>query len=121
MPPRLLTGAGLAAAVAVASPALAGGETAVWDGWIVGGPCAADLRVADCPLRHIDDPVLLMEGGEQIAFHYGDGTAVSDVDVDRAYGKKVRLTGPLTHGRIEPVRMDLLEKSGAQKFFKGCL
>lgn len=118
---RLLAVAGLVAAAAVSSPALAGGETAVWDGWIVGAPCAADLRVADCPLRHVDDSVLLMEGGEQVAFRYGDGTAVSDVDVDGAYGKKVRLTGTLAHGRIDPVRMDLLEKSGAQKFFKGCL
>lgn len=117
----LAVAAGLAAIMAVASPARAGGETAVWDGWIVGAPCAAELQVADCPLRHVDDPVLLTEAGDQIAFGFGDGTAVSDVDVDGAYGKKVRLTGRLADGRIEPVRMDLLEKSGAQKFFKGCL
>lgn len=109
------------AAMAAFSPAFAGDDAGAWDGWIVGKPCAADLKVADCPLRHVGDPVLLMENGEQIAFRFGDGSAIGDVEVDEAYGKKIRLTGALRNGRIEPARMDLLEKSGAQKFFKGCL
>lgn len=117
MAPRVM----LAAAWSVvALPALAD-EAAVWEGWIVGAPCAAELRVADCPLRHIDNPVLLTDSGEKLAFAFGDGTPVSETDVDEAYGKKVRLTGAPAKGRIRPARMDLLEKSGAQKFFKGCL
>lgn len=92
-----------------------------WEGWIVGVPCAADLRVADCPLRHVDKPVLLLENGEVYPFRYGGNSSIQEQDIDKAYSKKVRLTGAIADGGIESVRMDLLEQSGARTFFKGCL
>lgn len=93
----------------------------VWEGWIVGAPCAAQQRIADCPLRHVDEPVLLLASGESHPFRYGDGSGVRVEDVDKAYSKKVRLTGELADGAIRPVRIDLLEQSGERTFFKGCL
>ena len=92
-----------------------------WEGWIIGRPCATDLKVADCPLRHVDDPVLLLENGEVHAFRYGSGTPIREQDLDKAYSKKVRLTGVLAGEIIQSVRMDLLEISGERTFFKGCL
>lgn len=116
---RLLHRAG--ALLLCAGPAAHAAELPTWEGWIVGSPCAEGFRVADCPLRHVDDPVLLLESGEVLAFRYGNGTGVRPVDVDKGYGKKVRLTGKAPNGTIDPVRIDLLEKSGERKFFKGCL
>jgi hypothetical protein len=107
----------LAFGLALAVPASAG----EWEGWLVGEPCAAKLQVADCPLRHIDRPVLLLESGEQLAFAWGDGLAVTPAAVDKSYAKKVRLTGELKDGAIAPVKLDVLETSGEKKFFKGCL
>jgi hypothetical protein len=101
--------------------AVAADELPTWEGWIVGAPCAAGLRVADCPLRHVDDPVLLLENGEVHPFLYGDGSSIREEDLDKAYSKKVRLTGELADGLIQSVRMDLLEISGDRVFFKGCL
>lgn len=92
-----------------------------WEGWIVGAPCADARRIADCPLRHVNEPVLLAANGEIHGFRHGAGTGVRQVDVDKGYGKKVRLTGELKEGVIESVRIDVLEKSGERKFFKGCL
>lgn len=110
------------AALAMPTAALAADESLpTWEGWIVGAPCAAERRVADCPLHHVDDPVLLLASGEVYPFRHGDGSAVRRVDVDKAYSKKVRLTGRLSDGTIESVRMDQLEKSGERTFFKGCL
>lgn len=103
--------------LALAAPALAD----EWVGWVVGEPCAAKLQVADCPLRHVDRPVLLLESGEKLAFAWGDGLAVSPAAVDKSYAKKVRLTGDLKDGAITPVKLDVLETSGEKKFFKGCL
>ena len=112
----------LAASLAMLPGSLFAGEPLpTWEGWIVGAPCAADLRVADCPLRHVDEPVLLLANGEIHAFRYGDGSAIRLEDIDKAYSKKVRLTGELVEGAIQSVRMDLLEKSGKRTFFKGCL
>lgn len=103
-------------------PALAANEVLpTWEGWIIGEPCVADLRVADCPLRHVGSPVLLLENGQALPFHYGDDSGVRLVDIDKAYSKKVRLTGKLIDGTIKSVRLDLLEKSGERTFFKGCL
>lgn len=103
--------------LALAAPAWAG----EWEGWLVGEPCAAKLQVADCPLRHVDRPVLLLENGEKLAFAWGDGLAVTSAAVDKSYAKKVRLTGELRDGAIAPVKLDVLETSGEKKFFKGCL
>jgi hypothetical protein len=101
----------------LAIPASAG----EWEGWLVGEPCAAKLQVADCPLRHIDHPVLLLESGERLAFAWGDGQAINPAAVDKSYAKKVRLTGEMKNGAIAPVKLDVLETSGEKKFFKGCL
>lgn len=109
----LAAGAGLL----LATSALAG----EWVGWLVGEPCVASLQVADCPLRHIDRPVLLLENGEKFAFAWGEGRAVNAAAVDKSYAKKVRLTGDLKDGVLVPVKLDLLETSGEKKFFKGCL
>ncbi|MBI4756732.1 MAG: hypothetical protein HY778_15210 [Betaproteobacteria bacterium] len=92
-----------------------------WEGWLVGEPCAAAFQVADCPLRHVDRPVLLLESGEKLAFAWGEGRAVDAAAVDKSYAKKVRLTGELKAGVIAPVKLDVLELSGEKKFFKGCL
>lgn len=92
-----------------------------WVGWLVGEPCAASLQVADCPLRHIDQPVLLLESGERLAFAWGEGQAVNAAAVDKSYAKKVRLTGEIKDGLLAPVKLDVLETSGEKKFFKGCL
>lgn len=107
----------LAFGLVLASTAFAG----EWEGWLVGEPCAAKLQVADCPLRHVDRSVLLLESGEQLAFAWGDGHAVTPAAVDKSYAKKVRLTGDLKDGKIAPVKLDVLETSGEKKFFKGCL
>lgn len=92
-----------------------------WVGWLVGAPCAASLQVADCPLRHVDQPVLLLESGEQLAFAWGEGLAINAVAVDKSYAKKVRLSGEVKAGVLAPVKLDVLETSGEKKFFKGCL
>jgi len=108
-----LAGAGLLLAV----PAPAG----EWVGWVVGEPCTASLQVADCPLRHVDQPVLLLESGEKLAFAWGEGKAINAAAVDKSYAKKVRLTGEIKGGVLAPVKLDVLETSGEKKFFKGCL
>lgn len=92
-----------------------------WDGWIVGAPCANAYQVADCPLRHVDRPVLLLEDGRVLAFQHGEGKGVTPEAIDKAYGKKVRLSGELRQGELQPLKLDLLEVSGERKFFKGCL
>lgn len=109
----LAAGAGLL----LTASALAG----EWVGWLVGEPCAASLQVADCPLRHIDRPVLLLENGDKLAFVWGEGKAINAAAVDKSYAKKVRLTGEVREGVLAPVKLDLLETSGEKKFFKGCL
>lgn len=105
------------ALAAPAGPTLAG----EWEGWVVGEPCAASLQVADCPLRHIDRPVLLLESGRKLLFVWGEGQAVDTAAVDKLYGKKVRLTGDLRAGMLFPVRLDAQEASSEKRFFKGCL
>jgi hypothetical protein len=102
-----------AAAHAVESPS--------WEGWIVGEPCADRLQVADCPLRHIERPVLLLEDGRALAFVMAEGRVASPAEVDKAYGKKVRIQGGLQDGVLQPVQLEVLEVSGERKFFKGCL
>lgn len=94
-----------------------------WEGWIVGKACVTEngIQVSDCPLRHVDDPVLLLEDGEVMAFRYGDGSGVRWADLDGNYGLKVRLTGTRENGMIEPVRFDALEAKADKEFFKGCL
>ncbi len=99
----------------------AGAASQGWDGWIVGEPCAASFQVADCPLRHIERPVLLLENGSTLAFLHGEGKSIAPDALDKAYGKKVRLTGELKEGVLHPVKLDLQETSGERKFFKGCL
>jgi len=107
-------------ALGLASASLAA-EPQAWEGWVVGEPCVAPLQVADCPLRHADRPVLLLEEGRALAFVVAEGRAVSPAEVDKAYGKKVRIQGSLKDGVLQPVRLDVLEASGERKFFKGCL
>lgn len=107
----------LSLALLCAAPAWA----ADWEGWIVGEPCAARLQVADCPLRHIDRPVLLLADGGKLAFLHGEGRSIAPDALDKAYGKKVRLSGELRDGVLHPLRMETLEVSGERKFFKGCL
>jgi hypothetical protein len=92
-----------------------------WDGWIVGEPCAARYQVADCPLHHVDRPVLLLEDGSTLVFVHGEGTRVAPEALDKSYGKKVRMTGEIRDGVLHPLRLDTLEVSGERKFFKGCL
>jgi hypothetical protein len=92
-----------------------------WVGWIVGEPCAAALQVADCPLRHVDQPVLLTEDGRRLLFVSLEGKALSPADVDKSYAKKVRVSGELRDGVIQPIKLDPLETGGEKKFFKGCL
>ncbi|MFA5241243.1 MAG: hypothetical protein WC029_05815 [Sulfuricella sp.] len=107
--------------VALSFPAAHAGELQAWEGWIVGGPCAERLQVADCPLHYVDQPVLLLENGQKLAFLSGEGKAISAEEVDKAYAKKVRLSGEVKSGVLHPVKLDLLEISGERKFFKGCL
>jgi hypothetical protein len=112
----------IASLLALSLPAAAhAAESQSWEGWIVGEPCAARLQVADCPLRHIDRPVLLLEEGRALAFIVAEGRAVSPAEVDKAYGKKVRIQGGLQDGVLQPVQLEVLEVSGERKFFKGCL
>lgn len=92
-----------------------------WDGWVIGEPCAATYQVSDCPLRHIDHPILLLEDGRKLAFLHGEGRNIASDALDKAYGKKVRLTGEMRDGVLHPVKLDIQESSGERKFFKGCL
>jgi len=87
----------------------------------VGEPCADRLQVADCPLRYIERPVLLLEDGRALAFVMAEGRVASPAEVDKAYGKKVRIQGGLQDGVLQPVKLEVLEVSGERKFFKGCL
>lgn len=91
------------------------------EGWIIGEPCATGRQVADCPLRHIDRPVLLLADGTAVPFVHGEGSSIAPDALDKAYGKKVRLTGDIRQGVLQPVRLEVLEVSGERKFFKGCL
>jgi hypothetical protein len=109
----------LGLALMSALPAFAANEG--WEGWIVGEPCAARLQVADCPLRYVDSPVLLLEDGRALAFLHGDGQGIAPDALDKAYAKKVRLTGDIKEGVLHPVKLETLETSGERKFFKGCL
>ncbi len=111
---RLFALAGLLAVAPLASA----GE---WEGWLVGAPCADALQVADCPLRHVDRTVLLLENGNKLAFLWGEGKSITTADVDKSYSKRVRLTGEMKDGVLQPIKLDLLETSGEKKFFKGCL
>lgn len=113
------TAALLGIALFFAAPAFSASQS--WDGWIVGEPCAASFQVADCPLRYTDQPVLLLEDGRALAFLHGDGTSIAADALDKAYGKKVRLTGEIREGVLHAVKLDLQEISGERKFFKGCL
>lgn len=110
-----------ALAIALLQASLACAASQAWDGWIVGEPCAAAYQVADCPLHHVDRPVLLLEDGRVLAFLHGEGESIAPDALDKAYGKKVRLTGELRDGVLQPVKLDLLETSSEHKFFKGCL
>lgn len=113
---------GLACLLATAQAAASGPEGyEQWTGWIVGKPCAANFQTQDCPLRYVDKPVLLAENGAVVDFAYGAETPIRDVDIDKSYGKKVRITGHIKNGAIQPIRLDALETSGEKKFFKGCL
>jgi hypothetical protein len=111
----------LLALLVLGLPVAAAAEPPSWEGWIVGEPCAASLQVADCPLRHADRPVLLLEEGRALAFVVAEGKAISFAEVDKVYGKKVRIHGSLKDGILQPSRLDALEVSGERKFFKGCL
>jgi hypothetical protein len=115
-----MRGITLLAAALLHAP-LAHAASQSWDGWIIGEPCAASFQVADCPLRHIDRPVLLLEDGRTLAFVHGEGRSIAPDALDKAYGKKVRLSGELKDGVLQPVKLDLQESSGERKFFKGCL
>jgi hypothetical protein len=105
---------------ALVPPASAPVFSATFDGWLVGEPCARELRIADCPLAHADRPVLLLEDGRTLAFLHGDKGVAWD-QVDKAYGKKVSLTGEIRDGLLHAVRLDVKEATGEKKFFKGCL
>jgi hypothetical protein len=50
-----------------------------------------------------------------------EGRVASPAEVDKAYGKKVRIQGGLQDGVLQPVKLEVLEVSGERKFFKGCL
>lgn len=117
MPTRLP--ALLRVALLCAAPAFAAADG--WTGWIVGEPCAERLQVADCPLRYVDSPVLLLEDGRALAFLHGEGGAIAPDALDKAYAKKVRVTGEIKEGVLHPVKLETLETSGERKFFKGCL
>ncbi|MCL5061289.1 MAG: hypothetical protein M1449_13005 [Candidatus Thermoplasmatota archaeon] len=54
---------GLCLVSLLAMPARA--ESPKFDGWVVGEPCAQVLRVADCPLRFVDQKKRLRQGIEQ--------------------------------------------------------
>jgi hypothetical protein len=101
-------------------PVAANAAIATFDGWLVGEPCARELRIADCPLAHANRPVLLLEDGHTLAFLHGDKGVAWD-QVDKAYGKKVRLTGEIRDGVLHVSRLDVKEATGEKKFFKGCL
>ncbi len=111
----------LLALLALGLSITAAAEPQTWEGWVVGEPCVARLQVADCPLRYADRPVLLLEEGRALAFVVADGKGISPAEVDKAYGKKVRIQGELKAGVLQPSRLDVLEISGERKFFKGCL
>lgn len=102
-----------------AGPAGTDDALPTWEGWIVGEPCATELRIADCPLRHVDRPVLLLADGEVVPFHHGEGTGIRDVDVDESYTMHVRITGERMDGVIHSVRLDRLEEMPDRTFFKG--
>lgn len=111
--------------VVAAGLVLAGSAAAAepdrWEGWIVGEPCVGAPQIADCPLRFIDRPVLLLADGRHLAFQHGGTAAIKATDVDAAYGRKVRIQGSMADDGIVPVRIDVLEATGERKFFKGCL
>lgn len=110
---------GLCLVSLLAMPARA--ESPKFDGWVVGEPCAQVLRVADCPLRFVDRPVLLLENGATLAFVFGEGKAIAPAEIDKVYARKVSMTGEIRDGVLAPVKLDLLETVGERKFFKGCL
>lgn len=114
---KLMTG--LLLVVLLATPARA--EPPTFDGWVVGEPCAPILRVADCPLRFVDRPVLLLENGETLAFVFGEGKTIAPAEIDKVYARKVSVSGEIRDGVLVPIKLDLLEIVGERKFFKGCL
>lgn len=106
--------------LAILWPMAANAIVATYDGWLVGEPCVARLRIADCPLSFADRPVLLLEDGRRLAFLHGDKGIPWD-QVDKAYGKKVSMSGEIRDGVLHAVRLDVREATGEKKFFKGCL
>jgi len=97
------------------------GELDRWEGWIVGEPCVHSLQIAECPLRYVNQPVLLLENGEHLNFLHGEKSSLKHSDIDIAYGRKVAIQGEQKNGVIVPARLDVLELAGEKKFFKGCL
>ena len=114
---------GLIAAIMTAAAVLPSqaGELSRWEGWIVGEPCVRSLQIAECSLRFVDQPVLLLENGEHLNFIYGEKSSLKHADIDIAYGRKVAIQGEQKSGVIVPARLDVLELAGEKKFFKGCL
>lgn len=88
-------------------------------GRLTGEECARTLRVGECLLEKAYPMALFIE--EEGKFYRVELDGVDLVELDKAFGKEVRVEGELVGDRVKVRKLQLLEPVEAAVFFKGCL
>jgi len=92
------------------------GETLT--GKLIGEECAKRLKLTDCYLEYAYPMVLFTDEGEYYRLKLG---GVDQLELDKAFGKRVEISGTLEGRTIRVRRLKVLEPVGEPEFFKGCL
>jgi hypothetical protein len=87
-------------------------------GKLIGEECAQQLKLGECFLEKAYPMVLFTEEGD---YYRVELKGVDIVELDRAFGKRVELTGTVSDGEIKVKKIEILEPVNQQEFFKGCL
>jgi ribosomal 30S subunit maturation factor RimM len=87
-------------------------------GKLVGEDCARQLKLGECFLEKAYPMVLFTDEGD---YYRIELMGMDIVELDRAFGRNVELTGTLAGGKIKVKGIEVLEPIGEREFFKGCL
>lgn len=87
-------------------------------GKLVGEECAKQLKLGECFLEKAYPMVLFTDEGD---YYQLELIGVEIVELDRAFGQQVELTGQVSDSKIRVKKLEILEPVGKQEFFKGCL
>jgi hypothetical protein len=87
-------------------------------GKLVGEECAKQLKLGECFLEKAYPMVLFTDEGD---YYRIELMGVDTMELDRAFGRNVELTGTVTDNEIKVKEIDVLEPIQEQEFFKGCL